>query len=74
MARKVKNMTIEENLEKLEEITRNMEQGDLSLEESLKLFEEGIRLVKTCTNQIDHAEKTIQILEEQDAYDPKEPY
>ena len=61
-------MSIEENLEMIEKITKEMEEGNLSLEASLAKFEEGIRLVRDCTRQISQAEKKIQILEEQDEY------
>ena len=59
-------MTIDENLSKLSEILAQMEQGQLTLEESLSRFEEGIRLVKECRRMIDTAEKRIKVLEAQD--------
>jgi exodeoxyribonuclease VII small subunit len=54
--------TFEEALKKLEEIVTQLEQGDLSLDESLKLFEEGIRLSRRCTKKLDEAEKKVEIL------------
>ena len=42
-----------------EEIVRTMERGELPLEESLKLFEEGTALVRSCTKQLDEAEMKI---------------
>ena len=56
-------MTIDENLSKLSEILAQMEQGQLTLEESLSRFEEGIRLVKECRRMIDTAENRIKVLE-----------
>lgn len=52
----------EEALAKLEEITRQLESGDLSLEKSLALFEEGVKWVKFCQKRLHEAEKKIQIL------------
>ena len=52
----------EESLEKLSRLVEKMESGDLSLEESLKLFEEGIKLSKDCQNALSEAEKKVQAL------------
>lgn len=57
-------MTIDENLEQLDKIVRDMEQGNQSLEEALASFEAGIKLVKKCSSQLDRAEKKIKILSE----------
>lgn len=58
--------TIDENLSKLSDILTAMEQGQLSLEESLSRFEEGVRLVRECRSMIDTVEKRIKILEAQE--------
>jgi exodeoxyribonuclease VII small subunit len=52
----------EDALSKLEKIVSKLEQGDIPLEESLKLFEEGIRLSRFCNQKLDEAEKRIEIL------------
>ena len=52
----------EKALSRLEEIVRLLEKGDLPLEESLKLFEEGIRWSKTCMKMLAEAEKKVEIL------------
>ncbi len=52
----------EEALGKLEEIVRKMEGGDLTLEESLKAFEEGVRLSNLCSRKLDEAERRVEIL------------
>lgn len=52
----------EEALKKLEEIVKEMESGDLTLEESLKSFEEGIRLSRFCAKKLDEAERRIEVL------------
>ena len=52
----------EEALARLEEITRTLEDGDLSLEASLKVFDEGIRLAEFCSKKLDEAQKKVDIL------------
>jgi exodeoxyribonuclease VII small subunit len=52
----------EDALAKLEEIVRKMEQGELTLDESLASFEEGIRLARLCSKKLDEAERRIEIL------------
>jgi len=52
----------EESLERLDEIVRKMESGDMSLEESLKAFEEGIKLARMCTKKLDEAERRVDML------------
>ncbi len=54
-----KNPTFEENMARLEQIVRAMERGDVPLEESLKLFQEGTALVKTCGKLLDEAEQQV---------------
>ena len=53
------NKTFEENMQRLEQIVRAMERGDVSLEESLKLFQEGTELVKNCGKLLDEAELQV---------------
>ncbi|MDD5758267.1 MAG: exodeoxyribonuclease VII small subunit [Desulfobulbaceae bacterium] len=66
--------SFEESLEKLEQITREMENGDLSLESSLKKFDEGIRLADFCTKKLDEAQKKIDILINRDGALNAEPF
>jgi exodeoxyribonuclease VII small subunit len=54
--------TFEESLKKLESIVDQLEKGDLPLEESLKLFEEGISLSAICKKELDEAEGKVQTL------------
>lgn len=57
------NRSFEESLSRLEEIVRQMEQGNVPLEESLRLFEEGTGLVSACSKQLDEAElKVVQLM------------
>ena len=48
--------SFEENMQRLEQIVRAMERGDVPLEESLQLFREGTALVQTCGKLLDEAE------------------
>ncbi|TYP51641.1 exodeoxyribonuclease VII small subunit [Thermosediminibacter litoriperuensis] len=52
----------EDAIARLEDIIEKLEKGNLSLEESLNLFEEGIRLTKICTKILDEAEGRVQVL------------
>ncbi len=54
--------SIEDSLKKLEIIVEQMEKGDLSLEDSLKLFEEGVGLSSVCKELLDSAEDKVQQL------------
>ncbi len=54
--------TFEESLKQLETIVGRLERGDLPLEESIKLFEEGIKLSTDCKEQLESAEGKVQIL------------
>ena len=50
------NKTFEESMARLEQIVRAMERGDVALEESLKLFQEGTELVRSCQKLLDDAQ------------------
>ncbi|MCI8276524.1 MAG: exodeoxyribonuclease VII small subunit [Clostridia bacterium] len=57
-----KENTFEELITKLEELTNKLEGEKLSLDESVKLFEEGIKISKECNEKLENAEKRISIL------------
>ena len=59
MEQEQKNMTFEESLQRLEAIVRQMEQGNVSLQESLNLFEEGSKLASQCGSLLDEAELKV---------------
>lgn len=65
-------MTFEESIQRLEQIVRQMEQGSVPLEQSLKLFEEGTALAAACTKQLDSAEQKIVRLMKGPAGEPVE--
>ena len=52
----------EDAFQKLEALVKKLEDGNLSLEESLKAFEEGVRLSRFCSKKLDEAEKKVEIL------------
>ena len=56
------NKTFEENMQRLEQIVRAMERGDVALEESLKLFQEGTDLVAKCGKLLDEAEMQVKMI------------
>lgn len=53
------NKTFEESMARLEQIVRAMERGDVALEESLKLFQEGTELVHSCQKLLDEAQLQV---------------
>lgn len=56
------DLKFEEALKKLEEIVAEMESGELSLDNSMKKYEEGIKLSRFCTKKLKEAQKKIEIL------------
>ena len=59
---------------KLEDIINKMESGDLSLEESLKYFEEGVKIHRQCHTALSDAEQRISVLSESDNYNKKKSF
>ena len=57
-----KNTTFEENLKRLDQIVRALERGDVALDESLKLFQEGTELVRSCGKLLDEAELQVKMI------------
>ncbi len=71
----MKEQKFEEALQQLEGIVKKLEGQDLSLEESLKAFEEGVRLTRFCHHKLNEAEKKIEILTKDDDGNEKiEPF
>ena len=54
-----KNASFESNMQRLEQIVRAMERGDVPLEESLKLFQEGTDLVRSCNSLLENAQLQV---------------
>lgn len=55
-------LNFEEAMARLEQIVRALEGGNVPLDESLTLYEEGVKLVKLCSTRLENAEKRIKIL------------
>ena len=56
------NMNFEQSMARLEQIVRAMERGDVALEESLKLFQEGTELVRSCQKLLDEAQLQVKMI------------
>ena len=56
------NKSFESNMQRLEQIVRAMERGDVALEESLKLFQEGTELVRSCNELLDNARLQVKMI------------
>ena len=69
-----KSYPFEESLAKLESLVDKMESGELSLEDSLSTFEEGINLTRSCQEALKHAEQKVQILIEKNGEVSAEPF
>jgi exodeoxyribonuclease VII small subunit len=54
--------TFESAMKRLESIVRELESGDLGLDEAMKKFQEGVKLSKLCSNKLDESEKKVSIL------------
>ena len=60
-----KSYPFEASLDKLEKLVEKMEDGDLTLEESLKIFEEGVKLTRECQQALADAEQKVKLLIEE---------
>lgn len=54
-----KKMNFEQSIQRLDEVVRHLESGDMSLSDSLALFEEGTGLIAACTKMLDEAEQKV---------------
>jgi exodeoxyribonuclease VII small subunit len=74
MNKKSKSFNFEEALANLEALVEAMEEGELSLEESLKAFEQGIKLTRECQQALDQAEQKVQLLVKAGSLPESVPY
>jgi len=74
MSRKKNPSLFEDSMDELEKLVEQMEQGEISLEESLKAFERGIKLTRTCQQALQEAEQKVQILLEKNGQQTLEPF
>jgi exodeoxyribonuclease VII small subunit len=66
--------TFEQLMKRIEEITTTIEKGDRPLDESIALFEEGMRLFKACQRKLDDAERKVSVLIQQDGQEHEQPF
>jgi len=77
--KKTEPPSLEEALEELEKVVRQLEQGDLPLEQALKLFERGITLTRSCQRSLEEVEQKVKILSEKsldaepESFEPDQP-
>ncbi len=69
-----KNRSFEENLKKFEDILESLEEGELTLEETIRKYEEGSELSKLCTKELESAQKKIEKIIEKDGKIMSEPF
>ena len=74
MARKKAAIDFEQSLADLQALVERLENGELSLEDSLTAFEQGIRLTRDCPGALTQAEQKVQILLERDGELAAEPF
>ena len=71
---KAKKIDFESSLEQLQQLVEQMEEGELSLEDSLKAFEKGIKLTRECQQALQEAEQKVQMLMESNGELQTEPF
>ncbi|MBO3276871.1 exodeoxyribonuclease VII small subunit [Pseudomonas schmalbachii] len=74
MARKKASLDFEQSLAELQTLVERLESGELSLEDSLGAFEQGIRLTRECQTALSQAEQKVQILLERDGELSEAPF
>ena len=74
MARKKATLDFEQSLTDLQTLVERLETGELSLEDSLSAFEQGVRLTRGCQTALAQAEQKVQILMERDGEVQAEPF
>jgi len=74
MSKKKSTALFEDSLAELEQLVSQLEQGDISLEESLKSFERGVNLTRTCQKALQEAEQKVQILLAKNGNQTLEPF
>ena len=74
MPRKKTPPDFEKSLQELEKLVETMEGGELSLEDSLKHFERGVALTRTCQQALDEAEQKVRLLVENDGGQETVPF
>lgn len=68
----MEHLSYEEAVKRLEEIVKKLESGDIALQESMELFEEGVALARHCSRQLNKAEEKVKVLLESDGVEFEE--
>jgi len=74
MSEKTNPIDFEQSLQQLESLVEAMENGELSLEDSLQAFEKGIALTRACQGALDKAEQRVQLLLQKDGVPVEAPF
>ena len=74
MAKKPENLSFEDSLSELEKIVTDLEHGDVSLDDALKQFERGIKLVRNSQNKLENAQQKVAVLMQEEGVDTLKPY
>ena len=74
MSEKKEGFAFEQSLAELEQLVQQMEAGDMSLEQSLKAFEKGVKLTRECQKALTEAEQKVQILLEENGQMKTAPF
>ncbi len=74
VAKKPENLSFEDSLSELEKIVTDLEHGDVSLDDALKQFERGIKLVRNSQNKLENAQQKVSVLMQQEGGDTLKPY
>ena len=74
MAKKPENLSFEESLSELEKIVADLEHGDVSLDDALKQFERGIKLVRNSQGKLENAQQKVAVLMQEDSGEALKPY
>lgn len=69
-----KELKFEEMMKRLDEIVGELESGDIPLEESLKKYEEGIKLIQACRKRLDETKRKVEVLIKKDGKTTLEPF
>jgi len=68
-----KELKFEEMMKKLEEIVDDLESGEMSVEQSLKKYDEGVKLLKLCRKRLDETKRKVEVLVKKDGKLEVEP-
>lgn len=71
---KIKNLSFEEALQRLEEVVEQLENGDIPLEQSIELYQEGVLLARHCDQKLKQVQQKIEILIEKDGKNVLQPF